>query len=538
MRTLIKQQLQSIIPYGYDRSQAEEKSKTKIYPDLASRVYKLREKVFKARPTLKQIFDNHHHKSLYDYERSLMQSNQSPVPAKRKSEFMEIMETEITKQLGKQVAEKTIKQLEKYYYVSTTLHHGPLSHPNITNAIIASTLPYLFDESVDMTSIIVLACSNISFDNSLTDPRGISFKSNYQGNIQINTATFFPRKVRPFPLFNYASYTQEAIDKAKQTLQNLAKDGTVTPAQAVKATEILETVYGHKDVLSCTNFSDQATRSNYMLFKEYMNFGKNVPDLVYLNQERIVLDLLSKYHMEDDSPLNRLLFSTKYHELIEKYFDNISGAFSLKKNSGTFLFWAIPKGEKYRMQLWRKGNMLTTEDGTYSIELTPTAIKEAMDNRELIPSTLLSFITLSFFYGVRLIGGLNQPTYFTQMKEAYMNLQKDSGDVEDIKVYKDIPTDSMSFWRPLLAFVANKEGAKASATGIDVMLNGKNGFWEKMKELAQKITIGDALHRALPGVYKTYYPYDKQEESLLAITESDIEKITKLDEKMVPYAEI
>lgn len=536
MKTLIKTQQQSIIPYNYDRMQPP-KRELKSDIDLAAKVAKLREDVFRVKPILKQIFETNYHKSIYTYEMEQMKPSQNEVPLQRKSEFLGTMRAEVTKQLGSKVAEKAVKQLDKYYYVSTTLHHGPLSHQNITNALIASALPYIF-ENIELESIIVLACSNISFDNSLTDPRGVSFKSNYQNQIQVNQATFFPRKVRPFPLFNYGSYTEESVDKAKQTLQNLSKDKVISVEQAEKVTKILDQVYGNKDILASSNFSDQATKTNYMLFKEHMSFGKNMPDLVYLNQERIVLDLLSKYHMDSQTTLNKILFSPKYHELLEKHFENISGAFSLKKHSGTFLFWALPKGEKYRLQLFRKGNVLTTEDGTYSIELTPKAIKAALDNRELIPSTLLSFITLSFYYGVRLIGGLNQPTYFTQMKKAYIKLQKEAEDLDEIKVYKDLPTDSMSFWRPLLAFLTNKYGDFAPATGIDVIIHGKSNFWEKMKEQAQKITIGDALHRGLPGVYKTYYPYDEQEESMLAISEKDIEKITGLEEKIVPFAEI
>ncbi|HUQ85721.1 MAG TPA: hypothetical protein VM077_05330 [Candidatus Limnocylindrales bacterium] len=536
MRTLIKQQPQSIIPYKYDKPTGESDS-TKTYSDLATKVFKLREEVFKIRPILKQIFEINQHKTLYDYEREQMRESLNTVPEKRKSQFLDVLKDEITKQLGSEVAEKSIKQLNKYYYVSTTLHHGPLSQPNITNALIASALPYLFDDNIDLTSIVVLACSNISFDNSLTNSREISFKSNHQNDIQLNSVTFFPRKVRPFPLFNYGPYPQEAIDKAKQTLLNLTKDGAIAHTQAEKVTKILDDVYSHKNIISSQNFSDQATRTNYMLFKEHMSFGKKMPDLVYLNQERIVLDILSKHHMKEPTTLHKLLFSTKYHELTEKYFDGISGAFTLEKQAGTFLFWAIPQGEKYRMQLWRKGNILTTEDASYSVELTPSAIQKAMDNRELIPSTLLSFITMSFYYGVRLIGGLNQPTYFTQMKKNFIALQKEVGDIEDIEVYKDLPTDSMSFWRPLLAFISNGKEI-SSATGLDVIMNGGNDFWEKMKDLAKKITIGDALHRGLPGVYKTYYPYDQQEESLLSLTEKDIEKVTGLDKKIVPFAEI
>ena len=93
-----------------------------------------------------------------------------------------------------------------------------------------------------------------------------------------------------------------------------------------------------------------------MLWKKIMKDHPEAPNLVYIEQEAIVNNLLNKYHLDQDTLIHKLLFTPKYHKLLLKHFDGIIRGFSTKDKIGTYLFWALPNGQKYRVQLWKKGN--------------------------------------------------------------------------------------------------------------------------------------------------------------------------------------
>ncbi|GAC1493590.1 MAG: hypothetical protein NVS1B13_24060 [Flavisolibacter sp.] len=260
--------------------------------------------------------------------------------------------------------------------------------------------------------------------------------------------------------------------------------------------------------------------------------------MVYLEQEGIVNKLLLKHHLYDSTIVNKILFDPLHQELLEKHFDGIMGAFSLKEKLGTYLFWGMPAGQHYRKKMWKNGNKLVAEDGFYEVELTPSAIEEAIASKELIPSTMLSYIILSFYYGLQLRGGYNQTTYLTLMKEAFINLCRDLNDIENYNDCVDVPTMRLSMYRPLLAFIESATGDRAPATSIDLFLYGDKNSLDTMKHNAKNIPFRHAFYRALPSIYRLAYGEAEQDEKLLSVTEKEINAFTGLDKKLITIAAI
>jgi hypothetical protein len=240
--------------------------------------------------------------------------------------------------------------------------------------------------------------------------------------------------------------------------------------------------------------------------------------------------------MSTDTTITHILFDNDYEPLIDQYFENIQGAYSRKENYGTYLFWALPKGSKYRMQLWKQGKYLVSEDGSYKIELTPDAIEKALETKELIPSMMLTFIVLSFYYGLKCLGGFSQVNYLTFMKNAYIKMQTERGNYRSIEVCARAQTKEISEYT--IAFVGGPSGEVIPATGIDLILYGDEKTWPTLMEESKTIGLEEAINPLMPEFYSIIYPEVARDPELSKVTPTDITNLTKLDSKIKACCQI
>jgi len=496
----------------------------------------LKEKAFKRRPQLKKILETYGDMTLLEFAKQYNLQSKTTFPKERKTQFIEAFTEETERLLGKNIAASCKKQLEITYRVTTTDHHGPLSEPGMVNSNMHESLLYLNGDKI-MKNVIVLGCANVSFDNE-SFPRGLLFHSFKENQLITNQLVFFPRSVRACPVVYFPAYTQTHLENTKKRIETWIREKKITEKQKQTIEDILAKIYAEPSVLACKYFSEQITKTNYHLWRKIMQTYPKAPNLIYIEQEGLVTRLLKQYHLDQNTFINRLLFTPKYHELLLKHFDGILRGFSTKDKVGTYLFWAIPHGQKYRVQLWKKRNTLQTEDGTYCIPLTPDGIRHAIEKKELIPSTLLSFILLTFYYGVHLFGGSNQTTYLTQMKEAFIRMQKEYGDTESVSLVNDVNTTSLSIAIQSLAFLQTTQSSRVPATGIDFILYGNKDTITIMENVAKKLTVRDTFYRILPDCYRWYYKEEEREPELLEITRDQIEEYLHIEHKIVPAATI
>lgn len=497
----------------------------------------LKEKVFKKRPQLRNVISKYGNLSLYHYAKFYNRTDTNI--DERKMQFINIYAQEVERLLGKEVAESCKKQLAATYRITTSDHHGPLSEPSMVSCNIHEALPYLNGDDV-IKNIMVLGCANVSFDNT-TFPRGLLFHSVDNTNLLLNQLTFYSRAVRPCPVIYYPAYTTANLDEAKKRIYLWEKEKTITKEKSEELKLLLNEVYSDLSVLSSKYFSEQVTKTNFKLWKKVMRHHPSAPNLIYIEQEGIVNKLLDTYHLDQETLIHKMLFTPKYHELIMKHFDGILRAFSTKDKSGTYLFWALPNGQKYRVQLWKNGNFLETEDDSYKIELTPDGLRNAIRKKELIPSTLMSFIVLAFYYGVRLVGGKDQTTYLTEMKKAFITMQKEYGDTESIDYISDLITTDFSMTIKSIAFLQapqETQETRVSATGIDFILYGNQATFTIIRLLSKLLSVREALYRALPDMYQKFYKEEQRDPRLAAITKDDLEKYLGLGQTIIPSAKI
>jgi hypothetical protein len=206
-------------------------------------------------------------------------------------------------------------------------------------------------------------------------------------------------------------------------------------------------------------------------------------------------------------------------------------AFSVKRNYGTYLFWATPKNTTDRVQLFEKDGALVSPNGKIKIELTSESISKALENEDITPSTMLTFLVLSLYYGFALTGGLDQPTYLEQTKEAYLAMLSELELTEEVENVKQVVANDMILTRPTIAFLDGPHDQRTHASGLDLLVNGSRDSWQTIIDASKTITFQDILYRLYPELYRDYCKHEKDPE-LMKITERQIERYTGTDKKI------
>jgi len=504
--------------------------------DLPERFKQLKEQVLVKRPILRSIIEKKGNKPLLEYAKEYVDVNLSPTIPHRQRELFWIMQEVIEERFGKDVAASVLKQLERYYFVSTADHTGPVTHPFFVNSNLLTAASQMEHSDPVLQNIVVLSCANISVDNH-TLPRGLLYHT-AQKEAPMRRTCFYSSNTRPPAVYTLPAYQPAQIEKIYKTLESDRAKGDILDAEYEKIRALFEEIYDKPELFACGSYTEQISRTNFQLWKKFFAASNvTLPNLIYLELEDIVVRLITNYHLYHDTIINHVLFDPKYEPYINDYFEGIFGSFSRAEAEGTYLFWALPPGSRYNMQLWRKGNYLVSQDESYKIELNPEVIRDAMARKELIPSLLLDFMVVSFYYGLKCLGGFNQVNYLTLMKNAYIKMNVDLGNYRSVEICARAQTKEMCDG-PTVAFLGHDKDKMTLATGLDLILHGNKDSWSTYVDVCKKTTVGEALNPLMPEIYRISYDKAEWREDLLSITEKDINQLTGLDHKIVPCVTI
>jgi len=473
----------------------------------------------------------------YNYMRSHVRENRNKIIKLRKTESIPVIKEEVRRVLGSKIAESVARQLKDNDSIATVQHHAPIGHPDTLNAVLAGALPYFGSSNPEHQNLLVFACAGVSFNNAKF-PKGHLFHTVTDGKLDTNQVTFFGHTVDARPVMYHHGYDFEDIVSMKNALQQYKREGLINDEYYQKIAALIDEIYSTPHPLSLDDYVDQLTITNYWLFKRlFKNYKKSVPNLIFIAQEKVALELLLKHHLDNKTSISRMMFDPQVLDLVEEYYDGISGAFSKKEEIGTFLFWGFPKHGKYRVQLWRQGNFLEDKEGTFRVELTPESIKKAILNKELIPSVMLTFSLLACYYGYILGGGHLQTEYLTLMKEAYFKLMEEMGETESLEAAQGLTTNNFIIPRPTLVYI--KSGNKrVPATAMDMLLYGDEGEnWQAVIEASKKVNMGQVIERLLPGLLRDNAK-SEIENVERQVTERDVELFNGLAQKIPEIARI
>lgn len=515
----------------------EDDKKTPTDPTLKARLAELVGLVFDKRPILKEIVENFGDKNLYEYAKDYISVYVNPPIEERQTEFISTFKGEVQRLLGDEVADSAAEQLRKYYYVSTADHHGPICHPFFINSNLMASAPYFDHADPVLKNLIVLACANVSLNNS-SFPRGLVFNSRQGDEVKMHRLSFLPSNSHSCAVYNFRAFTAGEVQKVKDQLKAKILAGEVSTEVVSKINVILDKVYNQPEIFACANFSDQITKTNYLLWKEFFAPSKVVaPNLIYLEQESLVIKLILDHHLENKTAIYHMMFDEKYYPLILQYFENINGTFSRENGTGTFLFWGISKDKNYRVQLWREDGYLVSSDKSFKVELTPEGIRAALDSKIIIPSMMTIFAVLCFYYGLKCLGGFSQVNYLTFMKNAYIKMQLDRGNYKSIEVCARAQTKELC-GDLTIAFLQDPKGQLVPATGLDLILYGTENTWPELLAESKQLTLKEALYPMMPEFYRIIYPEKERKPELEEISAEMITEILGLGDKIKVCAKI
>ncbi|MBP7992253.1 MAG: hypothetical protein KAZ30_01200 [Candidatus Magasanikbacteria bacterium] len=506
-------------------------------PDFHNLFAELKGAVLAKKLVLKDILEKHGSKSLTNYAQDYFEVNEGPHFTARQEEFLSSFEPEVARLLGVEVAKSAANQLRKYFFASTADHHGPICNPYFLGSNLVTAITGLAQNDSVFKHVIVLSCGTVSVDND-TFPRGLTLTgTNSMGELETLRLPFFSSHERPALICLLRAYGQTEITKIRNVAKDLARAGSITQETYYKINALITEIYDTPENLALASYSDQITTTNYQLWEKFFPATVEHPGLIYLELERFVTRLLLDHHLNKDTILHTLFFTEQGAELLMKNFDGIIGAFSTQDNSGTYLFWAVPKGERYRVRLMKKDGRLVSEDGSYSVPLTPEGIAHALEVKEIVPGMMVDFIILACYYGLKCLGGFSQVNYLTEFKYAYLKVMAELGETEELGMVEVLQTKELGE-DMTIAYVGGAKGRTALATGIDVALHLAPDTFEILKQEASQITLDQALDPMYPLFYKVIYPDWERKESLLSVTAHDITHNTGIEEKIMPCVKL
>lgn len=505
-------------------------------PHLLSKeeIKRLEEAVLIKRPVLREIIEKRGHKDLFKYAEEYADVNFNEVVIARQNEVFSTFKKVVAKNLGEAVAQSAAKQLKKYYFVSTADHHGPICHSFFLNSNLVNSICGLSQAPNEFNYVIALSCANVSFSNS-SFPRGLLFHSYANGRLKTQQLGLFPNssRIRLSRVFAHPAYDECAFNRVEQRLKELENSKEISPSLSQKLNAIIREIYFSEDALKADNYSDQITKTNFLLWRKMFEAMKiKGPDLLYIELEAVVSSLLIDHHLNSATTLNRILFSPEHTKSFIKHFNNIEGGFSLEKGWGTCFFWALPKGAKYSKKLRHEDGFLINEDKSYKIELKPEEIRRGLEAKEIFPGTQLSLLVLSLYYGIKCLGGFCQVNYLTDMKQAYANVLNEMDmDQDSLKVTEDVQTKELGE-DLTIAFLEATDQATDLAAGLDLILYGDERTWPILLEKTKKITVAEALSMMMPDFYHIMYAEAARDPSLVKIKAGDIMKCNGLSKKI------
>lgn len=496
----------------------------------------LRQRVFDRRPVLGATVHEQGRRPLVDYAKQLTAARPDESMRARQRAFLEVVRSELAVRVGETLATQVAAQLARDPLVSTCDHHGPLTHPFFLSPNMLRAMPAVLANTAQSEAVVVLSCANVSLNNS-SFPRGLLFHSREQdGSARLRRIPLFSVKDESRPVYDLHGYTAEHVSHALGVLKEQATAWQLSGEQQAVVTDIIERIYADPAVLERTTYNEQVTTTNTALWRELFTASHvRLPEMIYLEQEWLVARLLAEHHLGQATPIDRLLCDPSSESLLQELFTGLEGSFDERERRGSYLFWALPPGQKYRLQLWRQGNELVTDDGSYRVALTPEALRRALLAHELIPGMLLVFILLAFYYGVTCLGGFSQPTYLPRIQAAYLKLLERWG-LGDEQTIARAAAPSLMGSDFSFVFLRDPLGGYLPATSLDLILYGNHLSWSNLVEFAHEVSFAEAIDPMLPEFYPIMYPKTERDPALAAITSTDIIRSTGLWEKIRPAA--
>ncbi|MDR3642294.1 MAG: hypothetical protein P4L74_01530 [Candidatus Doudnabacteria bacterium] len=466
----------------------------------------LRAQVFARQKTLAEIYRQSGNQSLADYADNWKISE----PSEHTEVFFSYLKKFILRSGSDIPVGDVMSQLALHPLVSTIDHHGILNHPFFVNSnLIYSLRP-------NLKYLVCLSTAGVSLNNSSWP--GCLLLTGTDG--QTRRFSFFPDKIKTEAVLAAAGFGPGDVERVMAKI--LAAD-FLSPERKRRVSGLIEGVFENPRVFELKNFSEQAAFIAPALWSKIF---PSAPRLLYVPLEELVVDIIvGDIAADSNHILHKLFFTPNGWDSIEKFFFGSMGAFSAG-HKGSFLFWGLDTNRR-RVRLVRQGQKLSVEN--FSATFFGNDVSRLLADGQIYPGSLACFLVL-LYYGFTCLGGFNQVNWLTEIKERFLELLKERGELETFNRIAAVPTDN--FAEGSLVLGADGSGKIYKPTGLDLFLLDDRDLYYKYAKLAEQITVAESIDSQLPEIYRVITPSALRKNNMLSVTENEILNQNGIAEKI------
>ena len=465
----------------------------------------LKTEVFSRQGVLAEIYRTYGAQALSQYVaawRSLPLAPDNP--------FLRYLEQGLTKLYGPVTAQAVVKEFGSSGLASTIDHHGLFGHPFFLNANL------IFAQRPGLKYLPVFSTAGVSLNNSSWP--GCLVLTNPQTG-QLVRLSLYPDGHKTLAVYGLSAIAPSRVEKVLNQVRLL---DFLNYEQKARLEAMVSGLLTDESVSKASGFLDQASRYSSRL---WAGIFPTAPRLIYLPLERLVADILiGEVCFRPNHILHLLFFTESGWGLLDKYFYGVRGGYGAGR--GSFLFWGLDASTR-RLALSRSGSTLLGSG--HSFRLAPEEIAAGLEAGQLYPTSLVCFLVL-LFYKVTCLGGFNQTTWLTEIKQRFLELLKELGESAAAAQIFRLATDN--FAESGLAFLHASPGLfKASA--LDLYIH--QAEFRQYAKLAEKLTLAQSIESELPEIYRVVVPEPNRRPELYGITLAELGKANGLEDLVRPF---
>jgi len=467
----------------------------------------LKSEVFAKQKVLAKIYAQAGTRSLFDYVRGWAVSS----PSENTRVFFNQAQKLLLRVYPAELVDDVLRQNGQSPLVSTIDHHGILNHPFFINSNL------IYSQRATIKYLLCLSTAGVSLNNSSWP--GCLLFSRPDGRME--RFSFFRDKIKTQTVLAVKGFNSEDVALFES---HIKAAGFLSKDNKQRLLGLTQEIFSDPGLFEFSDFSEQAAHASSALWQKVF---PSAPKLLYLPLEELVNELIvNEILPRNGHILHKLFFTTAGWDSIEKYFHGSLGAFT-DSHKGSFLFWGISANLK-RVHLHRFGSKIV-DHGLYEFGLPDNSLIEALSKNVLYPTSLVCFLVL-LYYGITCLGGFNQVNWLTDIKEKFIDLLAEWGERELAARVLAVPTEN--FAEGSLAFGVNQQGQIYKPSVLDLFLKNDPEIYEKYRQLASLVTVGESIDAQLPEIYRVITPAKDRDSNLLGITENDILNSSSLADKI------
>jgi len=477
-------------------------------------------------PVVRQILQQYGHVPLGTYFDRFSQI--TPPPYQPREDVWDCIYEYAAPLLGKTLAAQVIQDIAAYPVLLTANHLGVDYYSQFMQASLLMAVMSMSGVNNSKT-VPVFSCGHIPLNNTAY-PRGILVYQAAAKKLETLPVKLpiFPERLRSHLVSVLPSFDLEMLKRASSTVLRMTGKHLISGDIGNTLTMLLDEEYFPVLVRALPFYSQQCTLVNHRIWRRLFTASMTVPDLVYLEHEKILTLLLRKDLRNQRSLTWQVFFDAELRTPVLEALDGVPGCWEYRKLKqryqttldgrtvrsvkgplkrelelgGTVFFWAVDR-EGRRVPLFlddcgEKGLFLHgVNDYGERLEFpfTPEVIIRNLSAYHLIPSGFTCFLPLAFARGIICVGGYFQCEYLPAMQKGLVSALQSLTRFCDIAEFvKQVPTDLYLFG--MLGVLSNiHDEALVPAGPVEIITHG--GLSKSDIERIVSLTVKDAHIAAL-----------------------------------------